>query len=397
MVAAVDHPPVTARTRRLLAFLLVPLLGAVVAGTVVLWPSGRPVTLAPSGTPIHATIVGLRRVTCADTAPAAGVRCLRAEARLVTGGRVALDERPDQPGTDLAVGDQVVVTKVGDTYALAGHRRDDPLAAVAGAAAIALLLVARRRGLFLLVALATTGGVLVAFAVPAVLDGRSPLAVGVVGGALVATAVLVLGRGVTARSATALVGTLAGLAIAGGVGHLVVDAAHLAGLDATPGYLRVGRGAVPMDGLLLAGLVLGSVGALVDLTIRQVDATWDLRATDPTAGWRGVAAAGRRRGGHDLADVGATLVLAYAGAALPVLVLLAAGDQSVLDAVRGEVVAVEVVRALVGLLALSAAVPVTAALAAAIVVREAGSTGSVDPRRFRSKAERDIWDLEDES
>jgi uncharacterized membrane protein len=397
-VAVVDHPPVTARTRRLLSVLLMPLLAATVVGVVALWPSGKGVTLEPSGTPIHGTIIALRPVPCADTAPAAGVRCIRPEARLAGGGRVALTERPDEAGTDLALGDRVVVAKTGDTtYELAGHRRDTPLAAVAAVAAVAVLVVARKRGLLLLAALAVTGVVLTVFAVPAVLDGRSPLGVGVVGGALVATAVLVIGRGMTARSATALVGTLLALGVAGVVGHLVVTAAHLAGLTATPGYLRVGRGAIPLDGLLLAGLVVGSVGALVDVTVRQVDATWDLRDTDPGAGWRGVAAAGLRRGRGHLADVGATLVLAYAGAALPVLVLLSAGDQSVVDAVRGEVLAVEVVRALVGLLALAAAVPLTAALAATVVVREAGRRAPVDPRRFRSRHEHRLWDEDAET
>jgi uncharacterized membrane protein len=391
-MAAVDHPPLTARTRRLLGILLAPLLAATVVGVVALWPSGDGATLQPSGTPVHATIIAVRRVPCADTAPAAGVHCIRPEARLASGGRVALTERPDVAGTDLAIGDQVIVTKTGDTtYELAAHRRDSPLSAVVVVTAVLLVLVARKRGLLLLVALAVTGVVLTAFAVPSVLDGRSPLGVGVVAGAMVATAVLVIGRGVTARSATALVGTLLGLGIAGVVGSLVVGAAHLAGLDATPVYLHVGRGVVPVDGLLLAGLVIGSVGALVDVTVRQVDATWDLRDADPTAGWRGVAAAGLRRGRGHLADVGATLALAYAGASLPVLVLLAAGDQAVIDALRGEVLAVEVVRAAVGVLALAAAVPLTAALAATVVVREAGSRSPGDPRRFRSRHERDLW------
>lgn len=395
-MAAVDHPPVTARTRWLLAALLVPLLAAVAVGAVLLWPSGGGPSLRATGTPLDATITALRDVACSDTAPEAQVRCIRPEARLATGGLVALTERAAGDDGDLAVGDEVVVAKTGPTtFALAAHRRDAPLAALAALAALLVLLVGRRRGALVVAALAVSALVVVGFAVPAVLDGGAPLGVGVVGAALVAVAVVVVGRGPSARSVTALIGALCGIGIAGLVAEAVVSAAHLAGLDATPTYLDVRRGSIPTSGLLVAGLVLGTVGALVDLALRQVDATWDLRDTDPGARWRGIAAAGMRRGREHLADVAATVVLAYAGAALPVFVLLAAGDQPILDALRGEVVAVEVARALAALVALAAAVPLTAALAAAVVVREAGARAPADPRRFRSRAEREIWDSDE--
>lgn len=389
-MAVAEHPPVTTRSRRFLAFLLVPLVVATVAGAVVLWPSGDGPRLRPEGKRLDATITALRPVTCTGTG--AGTRCIRPEARLAgTDGTVALAERPAGADADLAVGDRVVVTRAGDAYALAGHERRTPLLLLTAAALVLVVLVARRRGLATIVALAVSGVVLTVFAVPAVLDGADPLAAAVVAAALVAVAVVVIGTGLRARTATALVGTLLGIGIAGLVGQAVVESARLAGLDATPGYLHLGSGSVPMSGLLVAGVVLGTVGALVDLTARQVDATWDLRDTDPHAGWRGVAAAGLRRGRGNLADVTATVVLAYAGAALPALVLVAAGDQGVFASLGGEVLAVEVARALAGAVALAVAVPLTAALAAVVAVREAGARRPGDPRRFRTRHERDIW------
>jgi uncharacterized membrane protein len=123
-----------------------------------------------------------------------------------------------------------------------------------------------------------------------------------------------------------------------------------------------------------------------------VDATWDLRDAHPDAGARGIAVAGIRRGRQRLADVAATVSLAYAGVALPLLVLLSAGDQRVVDALGGDALGAEMTRALGGLVALTATLPLTAAIAAVVVVRERDGAAPVgDPRQFRSRRERRLF------
>lgn len=391
------HPPVSSRTKTLLAGLLLPLLLATIIGAVATWPSGDGPELRPAGTTEDATISALRRLPCEDTVPEAGIDCVRPEVQLTGAGRAVLEERPATEAAALEVGDRVIVARSTDatgaaSFELVGRQRGASYTVVLVVAAALLLLVARVRGLRMLVALAASLLVLVVHTVPALLDGSGATTVGLVGAALVAFLVVGLGRGADARSATALVGTLAALLVAAIAGRALVEGAALAGLaDAVPAYLDVAGGRIPTAGLLLAGVLIGTVGALSDLCTRVVDATWDLRGIDPAAGWRGVATAGMRRAGGAAADVAGTLVLAYAGAALPVLVLLAAGDAGVLDVVRGEAVAVEVARAAVGVLALASAVPLTAALSALVVLREAEGSGPGDPRRFRSRQERVLW------
>ena len=390
------HPPVSARTRRLLGVVLLPLVLATIIGAVVLWPSGAGLELRPAGEPLDARVVTVSAGPCADTAPDDGGRCVRVEALVAGGGRVALDEVPAPEASTLAAGDRIVVRRLvtaGEVrYELAGRERSGPMAILVAAVAALVVLLARWRGLLLLAALAAAAAVLVVFAVPALLHGADPLAVGVVGAALVAIVLLALGHGVDARTATALVGCLLGVGAVGLVAQLVTEAAELASLGAGPGYLDVGTGTVPVRGLLVAGLLIGTVGGLADLALRLVDATWDLRDAEPDAGWSGVARAGIRRGRGHLSAVAGTLLIAYAGTALPVVVLLSAGDQGVLDAVQGEVVAVEVVRAAVAVLALALTVPLTAAMAAGVVVGEARRRSPGDPRRFRSRHERRIWE-----
>lgn len=384
-MAAVDHPPVTTRTRRLLAVLLVPLLAAAVAGAAAWWPDGSGDRPGAVGRPADATVVAVREITCADTSPEAGIDCIRLEVLLDGGGRVAVEELDGTEVRPPTVGDEVVVARVRSgsdiRYELEGLERSTPLGVAAIVAAVALLMVARWRGLRLLAALALTAIVLVAFAIPALLDGAPPGGVAAVAGAAVATALVLAGRGIDARHLTALIGSLLGVAAAAGITVVLTGSADLAGLD---------RRALPLDDLLVVGMVVGATGALVDLAVRLVDATWDLRDTDVSAGWFGIARAGIRRARDTYTSAAATLTVAYAGVALPVLLTLLS-DRTLVGSLETEELAVEVVRGAVGVLALGSVVPLTATVAAAVIVLESRKRGPDDPRRFRSRKERDIW------
>lgn len=386
-MAVADHPPVTGRSRRLLAVLLVPLVAAAVAGAVAWWPDGSGDRPELAGTPLDATVVEARQAPCADTAPEAGIECLRVEVRLAGGGRVALEEQPG-PTSDaerVAVGDEVVVSRQGQgadvRYELEGRERTTTLGLAALAAAAALVVIARWRGLLLVAALAVAGGALVAFAIPAVLDGAPPAGVAATTGGLVAVVLVVLGRGFDARHLTALAGSLLSLAAAAGIAVALSEATSASVLrPVTP----------QLADLLVVGMVVGATGALVGLATRLVDATWDLRDADPDARWLGLVRAGMRRGRAAYSDVSATVVLAYAGAALPLLTVLLA-DQPVLDVLQRDDLAVQLVLAFTAVLALATVVPLTAAVAALVLVVEGRRRDPEDPRRFRTKKEREIW------
>lgn len=132
-----------------------------------------------------------------------------------------------------------------------------------------------------------------------------------------------------------------------------------------------------MSGLLLAGVIIGSLGVLDDVTVTQTSAVWELHQADPSMGPRALYRAGIRIGRDHIASVVNTLVLAYAGAALPLLLLFSIAESSVGTVANSELVAEEIVRTLVGSIGLVAAVPVTTALAALVV--SADRSGAAEP------------------
>jgi uncharacterized membrane protein len=192
--------------------------------------------------------------------------------------------------------------------------------------------------------------------------------VALVGSSAVAIIAIYLSHGLNGRSSAALAGTLLSLALVGVLAWIFVGATEMSGLaDESAGFLRITAAGIDLQGLVLAGIVIGTLGVLDDVTVTQVAAVWELRQANPTMGLRALYGAGVRIGRDHIASTVNTLVLAYAGAALPLFLLFTQAKQGLVDTVNGEVVAVEVVRTLVGSIGLVASVPITTALAALVV------------------------------
>ena len=154
------------------------------------------------------------------------------------------------------------------------------------------------------------------------------------------------------------------------LGAVFGELAHVTGYGTEDAFaLRFASADIDVRGLVLAGIIVGSLGVLDDVTVTQASAVWQLREADPTASigqlYRSAVTIGR----DHIASTVNTLVLAYAGASLPLLLLFAQAGRSLGEVAVGELVAVEVVRTLVGSIGLVAAVPVTTALAAVVVSR----------------------------
>jgi hypothetical protein len=183
--------------------------------------------------------------------------------------------------------------------------------------------------------------------------------------------VLYLTHGLSARTSTAVVGTLVSLGLIGVLGWLFSVVANLTGLDEdTANLISVLGHGIDARGLLLAGIVIGSVGVLDDVTVTQTSAVWELRRANPKLGWRDLYAAGLRIGRDHMSSSVNTLVMAYAGAGLPLLLAYSASGRGLTDLLTAETVAQELVRTLVGSIGLVASVPITTFLAAMIARQE---------------------------
>ena len=353
-----------------------------VAGLVILRPGGgggRP-DLAEAGVTsafYDASVVGARTGRCRQAGPGEGSTCQVVEAQLLEGpdaGRtVRLDFDLSSPNPDLREGDKVVLSyspaaAPGDEYQFADRQRKPVLFWLAAAFAGAVVLLGRLRGVAALVGLAASLVVLLAFTLPAVIDGRTPVGVAVVSAAAIAFIALYLAHGFRPMTTVALLGTLGSLGITAVLAVAFTELADFSGFaseEAT--FLSFAAGSVDLRGLLLGGVVIGALGAIDDMTVTQAAAVAEVHRADPGASARQLYRAGLRVGRDHVASTVNTLVLAYAGASMPLLVLFVLSDQSLTSVANSEVVATEVLRTLVGSIGLVASVPVTTWLASRVV------------------------------
>jgi hypothetical protein len=201
--------------------------------------------------------------------------------------------------------------------------------------------------------------------------GSPPLLVAVVGASAIMFAALYLTHGVNLHTSVAIAGALVSLVLTGLLGAAFTTALRLTGVAGDDDGLAATQRGIDMRGLLLAGIVIGALGVLGDVTVTQAATVAELSESGGGTRWEIYRAASRIGRAHVGSAVN-TLVLAYAGAALPVLLLLAAGSRPVSQVLTGELLAQEVLRSAVGTIGLVASVPITTALAA-LVADPAGS------------------------
>ena len=220
------------------------------------------------------------------------------------------------------------------------------------------------RGLTALAGLAVTFAVLLFFIVPAILAGEQPLLVAIVGSAAIMLAVLYLTHGVNTATSVAVLGTLASLALTALLSATAVGTMYLSGAtDEQANYVNIVHH-VNLQGLLLAGILIGSLGVLDDVTVTQAATVTELARANPSYRFGQLYRAATRVGRAHIASVINTIILAYAGASLPLLILITESSQPLGQTLSNQLVAQELVRSAVGTLGLIAAVPITTALAA---------------------------------
>lgn len=384
-------PPVSRHLRKVIAAVLIPFVAAVVVGMVVLWPNGVPAHKR-SGVGFDqqtqsGRVVRVENVKCADVhaepnagepgaAPSAPSICERATIQVTSGkdtGRTFTEIVQPTQTRHYTQGQKVLLSYAPAApkelqYSVTDVDRALPLWLLAGLFAAAVVLVGRLRGILALVALIISFAVLTLFILPAILHGSDPLLVAVIGGGAIMLIALYMCHGLNARTSVAVLGTLCSLLLIALLGSVFIDWAVLSGntSDET-GLIHDLYPGIEIHGLLLAGIVIGSLGVLDDVTVTQTSAVWELREADPGAGRRKLYRAAMRIGRDHIASVVNTLVLAYAGAALPLLLLFSIAQRGVLAVAGSELVAEEIVRTLVGSIGLVVAVPLTTALAALVV------------------------------
>lgn len=397
---AVAAPP---RVRRILIMTVVPLFLVTLVAALVLWPRDAPqVPGGEDAARYHGTVSRLVSEPCPPTPeePDGGAGpCGTATVAVETGpdaGQRVETPIPAGPGAPaVEVGDKVVLVLLTDPtdptvsdYSIAAHQRGQPLIWLALVFAVAIVAFGRWRGLAALGGLVASFAILLTFVLPGIGAGQSPLPVAVTGAALIMFVVLYLTHGVSAQTSVAVLGTLASLVLTGVLGTLATAFTHLTGYgseDATT--LSMFQADVDLHGLLLAGIIIGSLGVLDDVTVTQAATVTELARANPDLTRLQLYRAATRVGRAHIASTVNTIVLAYAGASLPLLLLLTADTRGMSEIVTSEFLAQEIVRSIVATLGLIAAVPITTGLAA--LVTTAGRDRAANPRPPRPAGDRE--------
>ncbi len=347
---------------------------AVLIGVVVLWPGGSDGGLDPlglGGDPIAARVTSESVVPCSYD-PLLGCRSIELVPRTgdFKGERLTFEQPLDSP---IRNGNAVLVdieaNPDGTTQIFFyDFERSTPLLLLLLLFVTAIVVLGRWRGVGALAGLAASLAVIIIFVLPALLEGSNAVAVAVVASGVIAFIALFLAHGFNLATAAALLASIASLAITAVLAWVFVLTSNLTGLaDETIGFLSALGSDINPQGLLLAGVVIGSLGVLDDVTVTQVSAVWELKHARPDADFSELYQRAVRIGRDHISSTVNTLFLAYAGASLPLMLLFSEAGQSISSIATREVVAVEIVRALVGSIGLVASVPISTALAAAVL------------------------------
>lgn len=360
-------------------------------GLLVWWPRGDP--------QIDTTALGFQERVSATVADSEDGPCSYDPDRTCHQVTFELTSGPDSgatvsqeysandttPASQLGAGDRILLNDAGPgtpeegRYQFVDVQRGRGMLVIALVFAVAVVALGRWRGLLALAGIGLSVMVVLVFIFPALLRGSPPLAVALTGAGVIAFVTLYLAHGVNWSTTVALVGTFASLALTAALAVVAGELAQLSGL-ATEESLTLLAFAPDLDfrGLLLAAIIIGALGVLDDVTVTQASAVWELHGSGAGLTHRQLYAAGIRIGRDHIAATVNTLVLAYAAAALPLLLIFTQSGLTLMETVTSEAVAVEVVQTLVGSIGLVASVPITTALATWVATRSAGAADRLD-------------------
>ena len=285
----------------------------------------------------------------------------------------------DSP-TQYHEGDEVVVNKSyaldsQPTYYLTDRYRLPNLFTITAIFFFLVILLGGRHGIGSIAGLASTMIILIKFIVPSLISGQNPILVTYLGAVAIAILSLYLAHGFNKRTSIAVISTLLTLSLATFLAYLFVINSFLSGGGTEEAvFLQVGvTSSINLQGLLLGGIIIGTLGVLDDITTSQTAALDEIYQANPKQSLSELLKRGFSVGREHIASLVNTLVLAYAGASLPLFLLFTTNSiQPLWVVLNSEFLAEEIVRTIVGSTALVLAVPITTLLTA-IVLKKYGA------------------------
>jgi uncharacterized membrane protein len=382
------------RALRILIVVLIPLAIWTIVGLVVFWPgdTSRHVNADVAGYSVpgvtypSARVTEVRGISCeglsGSTPGASNARCADVTAQLLDGDEkgktVTVPVTAAIYSSGIKGGQVIKLVRIPPSadqpaqYQFSDFERRIPLLVVGLLFAVVVVVVARWRGFAALIGLGFAGFILVAFMFPALIVGTNPIMVGLVGSSAIMFVALYAAHGFSARTTTALVGTLFGLILIALLGYVATKWAHVTGVTSEDDYVLAATAPdLRLTSVVICGIIVAGLGVLNDVTITQASAVWEL--ADQGSSRRHLFSRAMRIGRDHIASTVYTIAFAIAGTSLSVFLLIKINNRPVLDVLMTERFAAEVLGILVASIGLVLAVPLTTAIGVAVV--RASGTG----------------------
>jgi len=275
-----------------------------------------------------------------------------------------------------SVGDELVITynkdfEGNDIFYISDYVRRGPLLQLFIIFVFCTIVIAKWRGFLSLVGMGISFLVIFSFILPKISAGANPVEIAIMGSLIIIPASFFLSHGVNKKTLVAIAGTLIALLITGVLANIFVESAQLTGFASEEANFlqNIKQGSINIKGLLLAGIIIGVLGVLDDITISQSAIVFQLKQANEKLGFMELYKRAMNVGQDHISSMVNTLVLVYAGAALPLLLLFVDNPHPFSEIINYEIIADEVVRTLVGSIGLILAVPITTFIAVLAVVR----------------------------
>ncbi|MBI5302021.1 MAG: YibE/F family protein [Chloroflexi bacterium] len=367
-----------ARKLRMLAATLFVALIMVIALLLVVWTQlqASPRAMEEDAETLQARVVRVIDTRSVEVAPNQTQPVQRVEIELASGAQSStrLEAEYGASSDDLLLraGDNVLVMAIQQAngemaLTITDLVRTGALAFLAAGFVLFAILVSGWKGVRALIGLAFSFVVLLGFVLPQIFAGSDPVLISVAGSFLLLAVTLYLTQGWSLKTHASLAGVFVSLLLTGMLAAFAINFARLSGFGAEEAvFLQSANVAINVRGLLLAGIIVGTLGVLDDVIVSQASAVMELADANPALGWRELYRRAMNIGHDHIAATINTLVLAYIGAAMPMWMLFQVYPEPWSFTLNRELIAEEIVRTLVGSLGLISAVPITTLIASVL-------------------------------
>jgi len=270
-------------------------------------------------------------------------------------------------------GDKVIVSynkdiDGNDVFFVLDYDRSSPILWLSIIFVLSVLAVGRWKGLRSIIALIASFFVILKFIVPQILNGANPVLISVLGGIIILVFAIYLTQGINKKAHIANAALIISLFFTALLSLWFTKLSRLSGYsgEGTEFLLNMSQGGINLQGLLLAGILIGTLGVLDDVIISQVSTVEQLKQANPELSNRQIYIRSLKVGVDHITSMINTLFFAYAGASLPLLILFTQSDTIGLNlsqAMNNEMIATEVVRTLLGSIGIIFSIPIANYLA----------------------------------